>query len=66
MFATDTLNITPEAVDKLGTDYDANVNVFSKGKPNDLNFLDCPPLQDKITNLLGGNHVIKCGLLKVK
>ncbi len=66
MFATDTLNITPEAVDKLGTDYDANVNVFSKGKASDLNFLDCPPLQDKITNLLGGNHIIKCDVLKLK
>jgi hypothetical protein len=66
MFATDILNITPEAVDKLGTDYDVNVNVFSKGKESDLNFLDCPPLQDKITNLLGGNHIIKCDLLKLK
>lgn len=66
MFATDTLNITPEAVDKLGTDYDANVNVFSKGKKDELNFLDCQPLQDKISNLLGGNHIIKCDLLKLK
>ena len=66
MFATDTLKITPEDVDKLGTEYDANVNVFSKGKKDDLNFLDCKSLHEKITNLLGANHVIECDLLKLK
>lgn len=66
MFATDILNISPEDVDKLGTKYDVNVNVFSKGKESDYNFLDCPPLQDNIEQLLGGNHTIKCDLLKTK
>lgn len=66
MFATDTLDISPEEVDKLGTDYEANVNAYSKGKAKDLKFLDCNHLQDKIANLLGGKHVIECDLLKMK
>jgi hypothetical protein len=66
LFATDILNITPEQVDKLGTVYDVNVSVYSKGKAKDLNFLDCPPIHDKITNLLGGVQEIKCDLLKLK
>ena len=66
MFATDILNIKSEDVDKLGTKYDVNVNVFSKGKENDYNFLDCPPIQSNIDQLLGGNHTIKCDLLKTK
>lgn len=66
IFATDTLDISPKEVDKLGTDYEANVNAYSKGKAKDLKFLDCNHLQDKIANLLGGKHVIECDLLKMK
>jgi hypothetical protein len=62
---TESLGLTPDAVAKLGSDYEVQVNGYSTSE-TDLNFLDCEIIVGNFSSLRDRTHVLACDVLKLE
>jgi hypothetical protein len=62
---TDNLGLTPDAVAKLGSDYEVQINGYSTSE-TDLNFLGCQIIVGSFSSLRDRTHVLACDVLKLE
>lgn len=62
---TDSFGLAPDAVAKLGNDYEIQASGYSMSE-TDLNFLDCNIIVGNFSNLRDRTHVMACDVLKLQ